>query len=154
MAHIKPLELADPTFHMPGRVDLLLGSGTFPKIMLQEQLTGPENTPMAVRTVFGWAIIGEYLPRSFQQSINALNSVEPNPEDDILTRFWRVEEPQSNESIFTPDEEKVQHHYADTHVYVYVPDPGYYQVSLPRVEDHPELGLSRPQACHRFWSNE
>ena len=146
MAHIKPLELADPTFHIPG---ILLGGGTFPKIMLQEQLTGPENTPMAVRTVFGWAIIGEYLPRSSLQSINALNS---NPEDDILTRFWRVEEPPSNESIFTPDEEKVQHHYADTHVYV--PDPGYYQVSLPRVEDHPELGLSRPQACHRFLSNE
>ena len=54
--------------------------------------------------------------------------------------------------MYTPDEELVQQHYADTHSYI--PDPGYYQVSLPRTNDQPSLGLNRPQALNRFLSNE
>ena len=69
MPHIKPLALADPTFHLPGRVDLLLGCDIIPDIMLQEHLVGPKNAPMAVKTV------------------------EVSPIDDLLTRFWEIEEP-------------------------------------------------------------
>ena len=46
----------------------------------------------------------------------------------------------------------MQKHFDDTHVYV--SPPGYYQVSLPRKEPVTSLGLSRPQAVHRFMSNE
>ena len=34
MPHIRSLQLADPTFHLPGRVDLLLGCDVIPDIML------------------------------------------------------------------------------------------------------------------------
>ena len=54
--------------------------------------------------------------------------------------------------MYTPTEELVQDHYLQTHVYH--PEPGYYQVSLPKITDQPSLGLSRPQALNRFMSNE
>ena len=153
MPHIKPLALmADPTYHLPGRVDLLLGCDIIPDIMLQEHLVGPKNAPMAVKTVFGWAILGKYLPHNSQQSINAITPVEVSPIDDLLTRFCEIEEPPNDTPILTPDEESVQQHFASSHIYV--SQPGYYQVSLPRVSHHTALGLSRPQALHRYLSNE
>lgn len=152
MPHIKPLALADPTFHLPGRVDLLLGCDLIPDIMLEGQIAGPKNAPMAIETVFGWAILGKYLPQGVTQTVNIISPTEVNPTDSILTRFWEVEEPPDSTSMFTPDEELVQQHYAESHVYK--PDPGHYQVSLPRVKHHTTLGLSRPQALHRYLSNE
>ena len=59
MPHIKSLSL---TFHLPGRVDLLLGFDILPEIMLHDHIAGPKHAPMALNTVFGWAILGRYLP--------------------------------------------------------------------------------------------
>ena len=83
---------------------------------------------------------------------NVVTDLTPEPINDILIRFWKVEEPPDNQSQYTPTEELVQQHFAETHTYH--PEPGYYQVALPRVSDQPALGLSRPQALNRFVSNE
>ena len=153
MPHIKALTLADPTFHAPGRVDLLIGCDLIPEILLQKQVIRPAGTPMAVKTIFGWAVLGKYLPQQPKHTINMINPTEPDPTNDLLARFWTVEEPPESVSMYTPtDEELVQDHYLHSHSYV--PDPGYYQVSLPKTSNQPILGLSRPQALHRFISNE
>ena len=133
-------------------IDLLLGCDTIPDIMLQGHITGPKNAPMAVNTVFGWAILGKYLPQGNHQTLNTINPTGISPLDNLLTRFWHIEEPSSTQSMFTPEEEAVQQHFATTHVYV--ESPGYYQVSLPKVNDDTVLGLSRPQALNRYLSNE
>ena len=57
MPHIDSLTLADPTFLLPGKIDLLLGCDAIPDIMEQEHIAGPKDAPIAVRTVFGWAIL-------------------------------------------------------------------------------------------------
>ena len=125
MPHIKSLKLADPTFHLPGRIDLLLGCDVIPDIMLPDHITGPKQVPMACSTVFGWAILGKYSPQSPQQALNVISPVV---------------------------QETVQQYFAATHKYI---DPlGHYQVSLPRKGSLPPLGLSRPQAVQCFLSNE
>ena len=152
MPHISSLKLADPTFHLPGKIDILLGCDAIPYVMEDEHVSGPKDAPIAIKTVFGWAILGKYLPTSKEQSTNVLiQSNNLNP-DDLLARFWQVEEPPSNQSLLTPEEESVQKHFQETHHYV--SSPGHYQVSLPKVVDQPKLGLSRPQALHRFLSNQ
>ena len=88
------------------------------------------------------------LPTSHQYSM----PTEVSPIDDLPTRFWEIEEPPTETPMLTPDEEAVQRHYAQSHSYV--AQPGYYQVALPRVSHHTALGLSRPQALHRYLSNE
>ena len=65
MPHIKALNLADPTFHLPGKVDLILGCDVMPNIMLPnimlpDHITGPENVPMTLKTVFRWTVLGKY----------------------------------------------------------------------------------------------
>ena len=118
--------------------------------MLPNHITGPKQAPMACSTVFGWAVLGKYSPQSPQQSLNVVSPV--GSESDAISRFGEIEETSSNHSVFTPEEETVQQHFADTHKYIN--PPGHYQVSLPRKGNLPPLGLSRPQAVQRFLSNE
>ena len=46
----------------------------------------------------------------------------------------------------------MQQHFDQTHSYV--DSPGYYQVAMPRKDNHSTLGLSSTQALHRFMSIE
>ena len=110
------------------------------------------GTPIAIHTIFGWAILGQYSGESPKQAINVVTTVTQDPIDDVISRFWKVEEPPDQPSLFTPTEELVQHHYAETHTYV--PEPGHYVVKLPRKNDQSTLGPSRAQAIDRFMSNE
>ena len=122
---------------------MLIGTDLLPQVLM---------TGLVMQTVFGWAVLGPYPSQTQKQVVNVVTTLNPDPVNDILIRFWKVEEPPDNPSMYTPTEELVQQHYADTHNYH--PEPGYYQVTLPRKSDHPPLGLSRPQALNRFFSNE
>ena len=79
MPHIKSLKLADPTFHLPGRVDLLLGCDIIPEIMLHDHLSGPKDTPIAMNTIFGWAVLGKYSPQGSTQSDNVVSTSRGRP---------------------------------------------------------------------------
>ena len=103
---------------------------------------------MAVKTVFGWAILGKYLPESIKQTVHVVTQPDSVHSDELLAQ---VEEPPSNQPILTLEDEAVQQHYASTHEYQ---STGHYKVSLPKVTDHAALGLSRPQALNRYLSNE
>ena len=149
MPHIKSLSLADPTFHLRGRV---VGCDILPEIMLHDHIAGPKHAPMALNTFFGWAILGRYLPQCVNQSNNVVSPTGADPSDTLLTRFWKIEEVPSDHLTFYPEEEAVQQHFDQTHSYV--DPPGYYHVALPRKDNHSTLGLSRPQALHCFMSNE
>ena len=118
--HIKPLHLADPTFHLTGKVDLLLGCDVMPHLMLQDSRSGPKNTLTAWNTVFGWAILGQFTPHGQQQAINVNHSAVVESTDSILSHFWEVEEALPTLTAFTPEEEAVQEHFAISHVYVVI----------------------------------
>ena len=62
LPHIQGLQLADPHFDQPGRVDLLLGEDSMSDILLPAQATGPPGTAKAWNTVFGWALRGAFTP--------------------------------------------------------------------------------------------
>ena len=91
LSHIKPLQLADPTFHLPGKVDLLLGCDVMPDVVLHEAVSGPKNSPMAWKTVFGWTVLGKDIPYGQQQSINIFSPDIAESTDSILARFWETE---------------------------------------------------------------
>ena len=153
MAHIKPLALADPTFHLPGKVDLLLGCDVITDIMLPGQVSGPKNTPMALNTVFRWAVMERYQPQITNHCVHAIIPTQVNQSEALLlTRFWEVEEVSPGITALTPEEESMQRHYSETHKYIQ--SPGHYEVSLPRREGCEQLGLSRPQALNRYLGNE
>ena len=57
--HISKLQLADPDFGTPGRIDLLLGADVFSKAMRHGRRLGPSGAPAAFNTTFGWVLTGE-----------------------------------------------------------------------------------------------
>ena len=52
--HISDIQLADPGFGTPGKIDLLLGVNVFTDVMCHDRQTGPPGSPVA----FGWVLAG------------------------------------------------------------------------------------------------
>ena len=155
LSHLQDLELADHTFHQPGRIDLLLGGDILPQIILPQSRAGPRNTPTAWNTIFDWVLLGPFQSSSNQRpsavsTFNQFHKAEPT--DQLLYQFREIEEPSLPAEAFTPEEEKVQHHFLNT--FNYLPSVCRYRVTLPRKTGIPPLGDSRSQALQRYRSNE
>uniref|UniRef100_A0ABD2X8U6 Peptidase aspartic putative domain-containing protein n=2 Tax=Trichogramma kaykai TaxID=54128 RepID=A0ABD2X8U6_9HYME len=56
--HVKGLVLADPQFNVPARIDCVLGTDAYQSFILDGLRNGPDNTPVAQKTVFGWILTG------------------------------------------------------------------------------------------------
>ena len=57
--HLRGLQLADPTFNIPGRVDILLGADIWLQLQGKSPpITSSPSEPGAQDTIFGWAITG------------------------------------------------------------------------------------------------
>ena len=154
MSHIKDLKLADPYFHEPRRVDLILDVDVFNDILLPERLKGPPGTPTAWKTELGWGIMGRYIPDQMPHSSAATVTVTNQTAvetklSDALEKFWKIEELPKGTSLLTPEESDIQNHYIATHVFS--PPAGRYVVTLPRRESTLE---SRNRALNRYKRNE
>ena len=57
--HISDLELADPEFRTPARIDLLLGDEVFTSILRDGRQSGLRGTPSAINTSLGWVLFGK-----------------------------------------------------------------------------------------------
>ncbi|KAL5245974.1 hypothetical protein ACI65C_013382 [Semiaphis heraclei] len=55
--HIKNLSLADPLYHRPQPVDLLLGADILPLLILDGKAAGQPGEPSAFETLFGWILM-------------------------------------------------------------------------------------------------
>ena len=59
LTHLMGLQLADTTYHLPGRIDILLGADLASQIMLKQLLrSGADSEPITQATLFGWTISG------------------------------------------------------------------------------------------------
>jgi len=56
--HLRTLSLADPHFHKPGSMDLLLGADIFGQLLLDGKIVGPHGSPIAQNSVLGWILSG------------------------------------------------------------------------------------------------
>ena len=86
------LNLADPDFHRPAPVDLLLGSGMALSLLCVGQIDlSPPNGPDLVlqKTRFGW-VIGGSVPAALSDKKQFCHSTSGLQLD--LTRFWEIEE--------------------------------------------------------------
>lgn len=66
---LKGLTLADPNYHRPGKIDLLLGQDILADVLIYgEPRRGKHGSPVAIETIFGWTIGGRvgklYLPQT------------------------------------------------------------------------------------------
>ncbi|XP_059056265.1 uncharacterized protein LOC131850114 [Achroia grisella] len=145
------IELADPSFRKPNKIDILLGADVYSQILLDGVIKGPPGVPMAQRTSLGWIISG---------SVNIGSSMTKNPismhishvnEDELLKRFWELEADtclDSNKHL-TDEDKKCEEIFTNT---TKRDDSGRYIVNLPFRSDDPscKYGNSKDIAIKRF----
>lgn len=142
MNHLQDLKLADPSFNVPGPIDMLLAAD-----IVSDGMTGRkiEGEPNAFHTVFGWIVSGRVACEDGKSpSVSFL--IRENTLDLQLQRFWEIEELPTIQ-MFSADERKCEEHYNTTHTR----DPdGRYVLRLPFKQERPKLGESLQHARLRY----
>ena len=160
LPHLRDLQFADEQFHCPGTIDILLGQDVFGELLQEKKRQGPPGTPLAYLTVFGWAVMGPYIPDKCinprlhltATAADYVNETTSNlPPEEILSRLLVMEEPEEKERVFTQEEKMVEEHFEKTHSYDAAERR--YTVRLPMKSNVKELGASKPQAINRAEAN-
>lgn len=148
--HLEGLQLADPDFGRPSSIDILLGVDVFVGALLQGRRAGPPGSPIALETKFGWVLAGGTEPHSLTTELVS-HYVSLLSGDDLLRRFWEVEEAPPEGPILSAEEKAVMRHFETNHSRS---TDGRFVVPLPKRTDVPSLGESRSQAVRRLLSME
>lgn len=114
--HLTSLTLADPTFLEPGHIDVLLGADAYANILLPGLLKGDIGTPIAQNSVLGWIVSGNVAPSSSVNSATIqISSFHLTTDtNDILQKFWEIEEVPSERKL-TPENEWCTQFFTQTH---------------------------------------
>ncbi|XP_039746104.1 uncharacterized protein LOC120623888 [Pararge aegeria] len=149
------LELADPFFGTPNKIDMVLSVGVYSKILLEGLIKGPPGTPIAQKTRLGWILSGDiYDPNSRNSELynNVIVSMHVQScENDILKKIWEIEECKSvSKKLLTEEEEKCEKLFSETKKR---DNSGRYIIKLPfRQNDPPcKYGDSRHIARKRYF---
>ena len=95
--HLSDLQLADPDFKTPSRVDILLGSEVFQEILCDGRRKGPPGTPSAIDTLLGWVVFGKVKGEDVRDTDDGdrenSDSDDGNPDaveitNQTLQRYW------------------------------------------------------------------
>ena len=148
--HLSGIRLADPDFDTPGKIDILLGVDIFSNVLLHGRRFGPTGSPTALETSLGWVLAGSICnsPRKTQIVVHHSTVLCA---DDLLRRFWELEETFTPSPARSPEEKSVMSHFHDAHRR---DETGRFIVPLPKKPDAEPLGESRSQAVRRFLSLE
>lgn len=143
--HLTDLQLADPDFHKPGEVEILLGTDIFWGILENEKREGKSGQPFAVKSTIGWLVGGPNLASTPVTVFNVNADLDYN-----LRRFWE-HETIPEEPKMTTEEQQCEDHFKQTHKRDTF---GRYTVALPFKTSPTSLGSSRQAAVKRFISLE
>ncbi|XP_033229127.1 uncharacterized protein LOC117180745 [Belonocnema kinseyi] len=144
----KNIKLADPQFHVPRPIDVLLASGpTLSSFAIGQIKLGNENSKITLqKTSFGWIVAGGSMNNS------PLNSVSCNVVklDQLLERLLTTED-LDYQPVKSRDDVMCEEHYVQNTTR---DSSGRYTVRLPFRSGNFELGSTRNQALHQFYALE
>ncbi|XP_045535769.1 uncharacterized protein LOC123721327 [Papilio machaon] len=131
------VELADPNFNKPSKIDILLGSEAYTKILKEGLIKDPRGKTMAQDTYLGWIVSGEVEDEGQSHHKLTISMHAKVETDQILKRFWELEaEPTNSESsILSPEEQACEDYFAAT---TRRDENGRYIVKLPFRSSHME----------------
>ncbi|XP_074115214.1 uncharacterized protein LOC141537907 [Cotesia typhae] len=139
--HIADLELADPDHLSPGPIDILIGADSYGSIIKPGVIAGNPGQPIAIQTVFGWAILGPAGPSSITAPAHQGHLISTSQLHELVSRFWEQEEvPASHQESFSAEEAECEAHFIATHSR---DSSGRYIVRLPFKSNAPSLGYSK-----------
>lgn len=151
-SHIQNVQLADPNFHIPSHVDLLIGSDLFYVIIQGQVERLNDELPIAQNTIFGWIVSGKQADDSDSVTVTSMHNQigeSYSSTHDLLQRFWEIEEFGADEEV-TSEDLACESFFRETH---YRNADGKYIVRLPfktSSNQQQVIGASRNIALNRF----
>ncbi|XP_017302793.2 uncharacterized protein LOC103517048 [Diaphorina citri] len=144
------VQLADPLFHQPSPVDMLLGAQYYAALIDHHQPIVP-GEPSLIPTIFGNLVMGlastttpVVSPQSFH--VSSMHDADESL-DNQLKKFWETEEVKVNIPT-RPEDLQCEEHFQKTH---YREPDGTYVVRLPFKDgDPPDLGNNLTNAMSRL----
>ncbi|KAI5644381.1 putative peptidase (DUF1758) domain-containing protein [Phthorimaea operculella] len=125
-SHLEGLNLADPKYYTPGKIDMLLGIDVYTEILKPNLIKGPPGTPCAQDTTLGWILFGEIDDtHSVEESVVMHHHLDLDIHD-MLKNMWDLDN--STKRKLTADERMCEEIYARTQSRT--PD-GRYVVKIP-----------------------
>ncbi|XP_045540301.1 uncharacterized protein LOC123722487 [Papilio machaon] len=158
--------LADPNFHTPSSVDLIIGADVFWDLLGLRKISLGAGKPVLFESSLGWLVSGPLCNsgqarstsdfKSYFVSVKSNNKVSScnDSSDDIqtlLTRFWRLEEVSPQSSSFSEEEKMCEEHFIKN---TSRQADGRFCVRLPLTQSPDVLGGSLQRAKHCLLSLE
>lgn len=142
--HLENLELADPSYYQPGRIDMLLGVEVYAQILRNNIIKGPPGSPCAQNTSLGWILFGDVLDQPSENLIVLHHQVNL---DQLVRTMWELEPAEKPE--LTAEEKLCEKIYAHTTTRT---ETGRYIVKLPTKTENLKSteGDTRSVAIKRF----
>ncbi|KAJ8723487.1 hypothetical protein PYW08_003399 [Mythimna loreyi] len=143
--HLVGLNLADPDYHKPGPIDLLLGVKEYAQIVQQQLIKGPPGSPCAQETNLGWILFGEINNNLQEESFLVLH--QQIEVENLLKSLWEIDSEKKRK--LTKEEKLCETIYENTHARN---KEGRYIVKLPFKTNSPlsPNGNTKDIARHRL----
>lgn len=142
------LRLADPTFDVPGRVDVLLGVDVLGQLLASAKRVLQPGGLVALDSKLGHVLLGPVLPQASSLEHRDVNIGSVLSE--ALQKFWETEEPPTARRL-DPDEEECEMFYRNNTGRL---PSGRFVTRLPFRANRPPLGQSHHAAETRLHSME
>ena len=147
----RDFDLADDRFNVPGPIDFLVGADLYPDILYKTGNTIVGSKPAALKTVFGWVILGPVNSSQISnESAYSFLAMVNTPLENTLRLFWESEEVNRTPSL-DPLDSLAEEHFIKTHSR---DTSGRYSVALPFKPDCVMPGYNRDVALKNFVSLE
>ncbi|XP_077256688.1 uncharacterized protein LOC143894368 [Temnothorax americanus] len=144
-SHLTGLPLADPEYHLPGSIDILLGADSFVSVLRDGRRTGRAGEPDAFNTAFGWVLMGAVSPALQVQPLHTFATTLESI-DAAVEQFWRLEDVPEHPPRSEEDQRCIEFFEKTT----YRDHPGRFVVSYPFASGLPTFVDSRPIAVNRL----
>ncbi|XP_062716636.1 uncharacterized protein LOC115260563 [Aedes albopictus] len=146
------IHLADPLFHRPGKVEVLLGMELFFQLLEPGKiaLSIDDSLPTLQNTKLGWVVAGRYHESNTSIGSHVSTCLLTSTDDDLsqqVRKFWELEEYATASNHLTEEEQRCEQHFAEHTVR---DESGKFIVRLPFRLDPNQLGESRPMAEKRL----
>ncbi|XP_045463718.1 uncharacterized protein LOC123673282 [Harmonia axyridis] len=140
--------LADPTFHIPSDIDMLLGAGIFFDLLSCGQIKLGKGLPILQETKLGWIISGplSILPPASTNSSFLSTSKNIQSQDS-----WQIKENFAGQQFSTKQETECESHFSETFTR---DNTGRFTVSLHSKENNVKLSDPAETAINRFHAIE
>ncbi|XP_041787865.1 uncharacterized protein LOC121603240 [Anopheles merus] len=147
----RQVQLADPSFHSPGPIDLIIGAELYYDVVKEGLIKLSHERVTLQNTAFGWVIAGRVNVHAPSPSSSIVGHVWSTSIEEQLSKFWELESCRAT-STLSVEESNCEKQFAATTTR---DTDGRFIVQLPKREDKlARLGDSKGIATRRFLALE